>query len=62
MKYYVRKASYSDPFSFDLFLKYGGLPGIHNFSLDSENSDELIYMHINSIINTIVLYEIVVQL
>ena len=42
---------------FELYLKYGGLPGIHN--LDFE--DEIIFQYINSIFNTILLKDIVAR-
>ena len=42
---------------FELYLKYGGLPGIHN--LDFE--DEIVFQYINSIFNTILLKDIVAR-
>jgi len=40
---------------FELYLKYGGLPGIHYLKFD----DEVIFQYINSIYNTILLKDIV---
>ncbi len=42
---------------FQLYLKYGGLPGIHNLPL----VDEIIFQYINSIYNTILLKDIVAR-
>ncbi len=42
---------------FELYLKYGGLPGIHN--LDFE--DEIVFQYINAIFNTILLKDIVAR-
>lgn len=40
---------------FSMFLKYGGLPGIHHF----EQEDEIIFQYLEAIYNTIVLKEVV---
>ncbi|MEA2013402.1 MAG: ATP-binding protein [Verrucomicrobiota bacterium] len=40
---------------FQLFLKYGGLPVLHNFKFD----DELIYNYIKDVLSTIILKDIV---
>lgn len=41
--------------NFNLFLRYGGLPGIHNFDLN----DEMIFPYLNSIYNTLILKDVV---
>jgi len=41
--------------NFRLFLRYGGLPGIHNFELN----DEFVFQYLNSIYNTVVLKDVV---
>lgn len=40
---------------FELFLKYGGFPGIHHM----ETNDEVIYQYISSIVSTILLKDVV---
>jgi len=40
---------------FQLYLKYGGLPGIHNLPFD----DEVIFQYINAVYNTILLKDVV---
>jgi len=52
-----RDASKEKEKEFELYLKYGGLPGIHN--LDFE--DEIVFQYINSIFNTILLKDIVAK-
>ncbi len=42
---------------FNLFLKYGGLPAIHNFELN----DEIIYEYLFNIYNTIILKDVVTR-
>lgn len=42
---------------FETYLKYGGLPGIHNLKFD----DDVIFQYINSIYNTILLKDIVAR-
>jgi len=42
---------------FNLFLKYGGLPAIHNF----EFTDEIIYDYLSNIYNTIILKDVVTR-
>ncbi|MFZ4441212.1 MAG: ATP-binding protein, partial [Syntrophales bacterium] len=42
---------------FEFYLKYGGLPGIHNLNFD----DEIIFQYINSIFNTILLKDVVAR-
>ena len=42
---------------FELYLKYGGLPGIHNLNFE----DEIVFQYINSIFNTILLKDIVAR-
>lgn len=42
-------------YEFNLFLKYGGLPAIHNFEL----ADEIIYEYLYNIYNTIILKDVV---
>lgn len=42
---------------FELFLKYGGLPGIHFLDF----KDEVVFQYINSIYNTIILKDIVAR-
>ncbi len=41
--------------NFALFLRYGGLPGIHGFEL----TDDLVFPYLNSIYNTLVLKDVV---
>lgn len=42
---------------FETYLKYGGLPGIHNLKFD----DDVVFQYINSIYNTILLKDIVAR-
>ncbi len=42
---------------FRLFLKYGGLPGIHEFDL----SDEVVFQYLNSVFNTILYKDITLR-
>ena len=43
--------------AFELYLKYGGLPGIHNIDFE----DEIVFQYINAIFNTILLKDIVAR-
>jgi uncharacterized protein len=43
--------------NFNLFLKYGGMPGIHLFSLN----DESVYNYLNGIFNTVLLKDVVMH-
>ncbi|MHB8090689.1 MAG: ATP-binding protein [Syntrophales bacterium] len=42
---------------FEFYLKYGGLPGIHNLNFE----DEFVFQYLNSIFNTILLKDIVAR-
>lgn len=42
---------------FKLFLKYGGLPGIHHFDL----SDETVFAYLNGVYNTLILKDVVTR-
>lgn len=49
------KSKKSPDIEFSNYLKYGGMPTIHHFSLD----DEIVYQYISSIYNTILLKDVV---
>lgn len=52
-----RQAGEADEQEFELYLKYGGLPGIHDLTL----ADEVIFQYIDAIYSTIMLKDIVAR-
>jgi len=52
-----RKTGEADEQEFELYLKYGGLPGIHDLTFD----DEVIFQYIDAIYSTIMLKDIVAR-